>query len=72
MGVNFQEPFLNQLKKKKVQVTVRFSGGDFLTGTIKAFDQYIIIVQGKDKDFAVYKSSINVIEPEKGFRIKDV
>lgn len=71
MGINFQEPFLNELKKKKTKVTVRFAGGDTLTGYVKAFDQFIIVIRGEDRDYAVYKSSINCIEPEKDFRIKD-
>ncbi len=67
MVVNFQEPFLNEIKKRKIPVKIYLMSGGKLSGVIKGFDQFIILLSDKGKEIIVYKSAIAFIEPQQKF-----
>ena len=68
---NYQEPFLNKVKIKKLKVRVHFVKGDSITGTIKGFDQFVVIISDSNSDFLIYKNNITFIEPLGEFRLKN-
>ena len=40
-----QEPFLNALRKEKIQVSIYLVNGIKLQGQVDSFDQYVIILK---------------------------
>jgi len=62
--VNLQDIFLNQMRKEKVPVTMYLVNGARLSGTIKGFDNFVILMK-HDNQQLVYKHAISTIIPEK-------
>ena len=69
-NVNFQEPYLNGLKKSNLDIRVHITGTEgYIKGKLKSFDQFVLIIEDDDKQYMVYKSSISYIEPVENKRI---
>ena len=62
--VNLQDSFLNQMRKEKIPVTMYLVNGARLTGTIKGFDNFVILLK-QDNQQLMYKHAISTIIPEK-------
>jgi host factor-I protein len=62
--VNLQDIFLNQMRKEKIPVTMYLVNGARLTGTIKGFDNFVILLK-QDNQHLVYKHAVSTIIPEK-------
>ncbi|HTG02249.1 MAG TPA: RNA chaperone Hfq [Nitrospirota bacterium] len=62
--VNLQDIFLNQMRKEKIPVTMYLVNGARLTGTIKGFDNFVILLK-QDSQQLVYKHAISTIIPDK-------
>lgn len=62
--VNLQDIFLNQMRKEKIPVTMYLVNGARLTGTIKGFDNFVILMKQENQQL-VYKHAISTIIPEK-------
>jgi len=62
--VNLQDIFLNQMRKEKVPVTMYLVNGARISGTIKGFDNFVILMK-QDNQQLVYKHAISTIIPEK-------
>ena len=62
--VNLQDIFLNQMRKEKIPVTMYLINGARLTGTIKGFDNFVILMKQENQQL-VYKHAISTIIPEK-------
>lgn len=60
-GVNAQAIFLNHLRAEQETVNAFLNTGIKLTGTIKAFDDYTIVLQNNNRQTLVYKNSISSI-----------
>lgn len=61
MKRNIQDDYLNKAKQKESIVTVFTVNGVKLTGIIKDFDSYIIIVETNKKTQMVYKHALSTI-----------
>ncbi len=61
--VNLQDTFLNQLRKKKVPVTIYLINGFQLRGTIHGFDNFTLILKNGSQQM-VYKHAISTITPQ--------
>ncbi len=66
--VNLQDIFLNQMRKEKIPVTMYLVNGARLTGMIKGFDNFVILLK-QDNQQLVYKHAISTIIPEKPLEI---
>ncbi len=66
--VNLQDVFLNQMRKERIPVTVYLVNGARLTGTIKGFDNFVILMKQENQQL-VYKHAISTIIPEKSIDI---
>ncbi len=64
--VRLQDPFLNQLRKQRVPVSVYLANGIKLRGIVESFDQYVIILKS-EKDQMIYKHAISTVLPEGKF-----
>ena len=62
--VNLQDIFLNQMRKEKMPVTMYLVNGARLTGMIKGFDNFVILLKQENQQL-VYKHAISTIIPDK-------
>lgn len=61
---NYQDAYLNQLRKEKVPVTVFLTNGVRLKGIIKGFDNFVIIIK-EANTMMVYKHAVSTIVPDR-------
>ncbi len=64
-----QEPFLNALRKEKIQVSIYLVNGIKLQGQVDSFDQYVIILKNTVNQM-VYKHAISTIVPAKTVKLQ--
>jgi host factor-I protein len=62
--INLQDLFLNQMRKEKTPVTMYLVNGARLSGTIKGFDNFVILMKQENQQL-VYKHAISTIIPDK-------
>lgn len=68
-SVNIQDFYLNQLRKDFIQVTVFLTNGFQLRGTIKAFDNFTVLLETDGKQQLIYKHAISTFAPVKNVEI---
>ncbi|AET60741.1 RNA chaperone Hfq [Paenibacillus terrae] len=64
-SINIQDTFLNQLRKDSIPVTVFLINGFQVRGTIKAFDNFTIVVDSDGKQQLIYKHAISTFSPQR-------
>ncbi len=69
--VNLQDLFLNQMRKEKIPVTMYLVNGARLTGMIKGFDNFVILLKQENQQL-VYKHAISTIIPDKAVEFLEV
>ncbi|MDO4815948.1 MAG: RNA chaperone Hfq [Bacillota bacterium] len=62
---NFQDAFLNQVRKDKVTLTVFLMNGFQLHGIIRGFDGFTVLLDTDGKQQLIYKHAISTIIPPK-------
>ena len=67
---NLQEPYLNQLRKEKVPVSVYLVSGIKLQGEIESFDQFSILLKNSVSQM-VYKHAISTIQPVRNISLSE-
>lgn len=68
-GLNLQDNYLNQLRKEKIPVVIYLTNGVRLKGTIKSFDNFVILLK-ENTESLIYKHAISTIVPEKDIEIR--
>jgi len=63
-GQSLQDPFLNALRKERVQVAIYLVNGIKLQGYVDSFDQYVILLKNTVTQM-VYKHAVSTIVPSK-------
>lgn len=63
-----QDPFLNELRKEKVPVSVFLVNGIKLHGVIDSFDQYVLMLKNSITQM-VYKHAISTVVPSRMVKI---
>ena len=63
-GQMLQDPFLNALRKERVQVAIYLVNGIKLQGYVDSFDQYVILLRNTVTQM-VYKHAVSTIVPTK-------
>lgn len=64
-AINLQDVLLNQLRKEKILVTVFLTNGFQIKGTIKGFDNFVVILESEGKQQMIYKHAISTLVPSK-------
>jgi host factor-I protein len=64
-----QDLYLNYLRKEKVPVSVFLVNGTRLKGTIKGFDNFVILLKQNTQQL-IYKHAISTISPEREVNLK--
>jgi host factor-I protein len=67
--MNLQDIFLNQVRKERIAVTIFLTNGFRMTGIIKGFDNFAVIMETDGRQQFIYKHAISTISPEKRVNI---
>lgn len=67
-GQHLQEPFLNELRKERVPVSIFLVNGIKLQGQIESFDQFVILLKNSITQL-VYKHAVSTIVPTKPVKL---
>ena len=65
-----QDPFLNALRRERIQVSIYLVNGIKLQGYVESFDQYVILLRNTVTQM-VYKHAVSTIVPAKSVSIAD-
>ncbi len=65
---NLQDPFLNELRKEQVPVSIFLVNGIKLHGVVDAFDQYVVMLKNSITQM-VYKHAISTVVPSKVIKV---
>lgn len=60
---SLQDTFLNQVRKENQVITIFLINGVRVTGTVKGFDNFTVILTSTGKDNLIYKHAISTIIP---------
>ena len=58
---NIQDTFLNVARKERIPVTVFLMGGTKLSGRIRSFDKYSVILESNHQEQLVFKHAISTV-----------
>jgi host factor-I protein len=61
--INIQDPFFYQLRKDARTVHVYLVSGKRLTGVLKRFDRYALVLENHGQEQLVYKHAVASITP---------
>ena len=67
-GQSLQDPFLNQLRKERVPVSMYLVNGIKLQGQIDSFDQFVVLLKNTVNQM-VYKHAISTVVPARNVRL---
>ncbi len=64
---NIQDGFLNSARKEKTMVTIYLLSGIKLTGRIRSFDKYSVVLESNNQEQLIFKHAIStVVLPRSG------
>lgn len=63
-----QDPFLNELRKEKVPVSIFLVNGIKLHGVVDSFDQYVVMLKNSITQM-VYKHAISTVVPSRAINV---
>lgn len=69
-SVNVQDHYLNQLRKERIPVTLFLMNGFQLKGTVKAFDNFTVLLETDKQQQLIYKHAISTFAPSKNVNIE--
>ena len=67
-GQSLQDPFLNELRKEKISVSIFLVNGIKLQGYVDAFDQYVVLLKNSVTQM-VYKHAISTVVPTEQIKV---
>lgn len=62
-AANLQDLMLNEIRTKKVEVTIFLANGFQLKGMVKGFDNFVVILDSEGKQQMIYKHAISTVVP---------
>ena len=62
---NIQDSFFNQIRKDRAFVTIYLVNGIKLTGKIRSFDKFTVILENKNQEQMIFKHAISTISSQK-------
>jgi host factor-I protein len=63
---NVQDSFLNTLRRDRINVTIYLMGGVKLTGKIKSFDKFSVVLESGNLEQLIFKHAISTISVPRG------
>ncbi len=67
LAQNIQEAFLNNARKEKTFLTIYLMSGVKLSGRIKSFDKYSVILETNNQEQLIFKHAISTVVVSKPF-----
>ncbi len=61
LAQNIQEAFLNNARKEKIFLTIYLMSGVKLSGRIKSFDKYSLILESNSQEQLIFKHAISTV-----------
>ena len=61
LAQNIQEAFLNNARKDKIFLTIYLMSGVKLSGRIKSFDKYSVILEANNQEQLIFKHAISTV-----------
>ncbi len=58
---NIQEAFLNSARKERIFLTIYLMSGVKLSGRIKSFDKYSVILESNNQEQLIFKHAISTV-----------
>jgi host factor-I protein len=58
---NIQDTFLNTVRKDKTPITVYLVSGVKLTGKIRSFDKYSVLLENNNQEQLIFKHAISTV-----------
>ncbi len=58
---NIQDNFLNNLRRERMTVTIFLIGGVKLTGKIRSFDKYALVLESNNQEQLIFKHAISTV-----------
>jgi len=55
---NIQDAFLNHVRKERLAITILLMGGAKLTGRIKSFDKYALVLENGGQEQLIFKHAV--------------
>ncbi|MGL4346142.1 MAG: RNA chaperone Hfq [Cellulosilyticaceae bacterium] len=68
-SINLQDVLLNQLRKDKVPVTIFLTNGFQLKGTVRGFDNFVVLLESEGKQHMLYKHAISTVCPARAINL---
>lgn len=63
---NIQDTFLNTVRKDKSSVTIYLVSGVKLTGKIRSFDKYSVLLENNAQEQLIFKHAISTVVSARG------
>jgi len=63
---NVQDAFLNNLRKDRINITIYLMGGVKLTGKIRSFDKFSVVLESGNLEQLIFKHAISTISVPRG------
>ena len=58
---NIQDSFLNNARKEKAAITIYLLSGVKLTGRIRSFDKYSVVLETNNQEQLIFKHAISTV-----------
>ena len=68
---NIQDTFLNTVRKDKTPITIYLVSGVKLTGKIRSFDKYSVVLETNNQEQLIFKHAISTVVMAKGSHNSD-
>ena|SRR5262249_39855792 len=62
---NIQDSFLNNARKDKIVLTIYLMSGVKLSGRIKSFDKYSVVLETSNQEQLIFKHAISTVVTQK-------
>ena len=62
---NIQDSFLNNARKDKIILTIYLMSGVKLSGRIKSFDKYSVVLETSNQEQLIFKHAISTVVTQK-------
>ncbi|REJ79117.1 MAG: RNA chaperone Hfq [Acidobacteria bacterium] len=62
---NIQDAFLNTARREKQDVVFQLADGNSISGRIKSFDKFSVLIDTDGQDLLLFKHAISTISVEK-------
>lgn len=63
---NIQDSFLNTARRDRVQITIYLLSGVKLSGRIRSFDKYSVVLETNNQEQLIFKHAISTVVISKG------